>query len=123
MSHPPQQLSMGPPPSNGPSGSSSGLAAAPGSLQQPMQQQQQPTVYHPSAGYPGSIQGGQMHMVQLPPGQAGVFGGVMGAQGPQGGTKVYASVYSGVSLQSAPVAGARFCGQAYLRARSPCLKP
>jgi hypothetical protein len=38
-----------------------------------------------------------MHMVQLTPGQAGVFGGVMGAQGVQG-AKVYASVYSGVSV-------------------------
>lgn len=46
---------------------------------------------------PGRGQAGSMHMVPLTPGQAGVFGGVMGAQGNQTGAKVYASVYSGVS--------------------------
>lgn len=80
LSHP----HMGPP---GP-GSSNGH---PGQIQYTQQ-------YHPPQGQPQGMLPQGMHMVQLQPGQGQTaFGGVMGAQGPQGGTKVYASVYSGVS--------------------------
>ncbi|KAI9635520.1 transcription factor [Dioszegia hungarica] len=44
-------------------------------------------------------------MVQLTPGQSGVFGGVMGARGVQTGAQVYASVYSGIPVFEAMIRG------------------